>query len=236
MTNLEQVQSYLDSALSDGHISLTEKMQFEKALIEDNITEDTSRDIKRIIGNKILESPKFADAERALKTLWRLYAAVEHALSELQHLRSQRAKYDFALTSARVHFSPGQTCQHEIIKLIAQSKHMLHICVYNLTDWQIGQAIEESHLRGVDVKLITDNQNFSALASKLRENGISVRVDNANLMHHKFAIVDNQYIINGSYNWTHQAKSNDENILIIRLAHIVEDFSKRFDLLWEKYA
>lgn len=34
-------------------------------------------------------------------------------------------------------------------------------------------------------------------------------------MHNKFCVVDNKLVITGSYNWTHNANTNDENITIL---------------------
>jgi hypothetical protein len=33
-------------------------------------------------------------------------------------------------------------------------------------------------------------------------------------MHHKFCVIDGVTVINGSYNWSHKARSNDENIMV----------------------
>jgi phosphatidylserine/phosphatidylglycerophosphate/cardiolipin synthase-like enzyme len=62
--------------------------------------------------------------------------------------------------------------------------------------------------------------------------------DEENPMHNKFCIIDNQVLINGSYNWTYYAESkNRENVLIIKdekdvieLLSIVE-FSVLIELL-----
>ena len=38
------------------------------------------------------------------------------------------------------------------------------------------------------------------------------------LMHHKFALIDNQILLNGSFNWTERAVwENCENLVITRL-------------------
>ena len=34
------------------------------------------------------------------------------------------------------------------------------------------------------------------------------------LMHHKFCVIDRSTVITGSYNWTHKARSNDENVIV----------------------
>ena len=38
---------------------------------------------------------------------------------------------------------------------------------------------------------------------------------NERTMHHKFCIIDRATVITGSYNWSHKARSNDENITVV---------------------
>lgn len=50
-----------------------------------------------------------------------------------------------------------------------------------------------------------------------------------NLMHHKFCIIDDTKLINGSYNWTYYAEyKNFENILILNDEDIINSFLKEF--------
>jgi len=51
------------------------------------------------------------------------------------------------------------------------------------------------------------------------------------LMHHKFCIIDNKTLINGSYNWTYFAENkNHENIIIIKENQdVIENFTNEFN-------
>jgi len=44
-------------------------------------------------------------------------------------------------------------------------------------------------------------------------------------MHHKFCVIDQSTVITGSYNWSHKARSNDENITVVTDA---ADFSGKY--------
>jgi len=56
-----------------------------------------------------------------------------------------------------------------------------------------------------------------------------------NLMHNKFCVIDGKHVITGSYNWTHRAKSNDENITVFSdNPEIASRFLKEFDDMQEK--
>ena len=58
----------------------------------------------------------------------------------------------------------------------------------------------------------------------------------AGLMHQKFAIVDRNVVLAGSYNWTYAAESlNDENLLVFRDAGpLAEEYRSAFLRLWER--
>ena len=47
-------------------------------------------------------------------------------------------------------------------------------------------------------------------------------------MHNKFCIIDLQTVIHGSYNWTNNAKYNDETIAIENSRELAEKFAKQF--------
>lgn len=55
-------------------------------------------------------------------------------------------------------------------------------------------------------------------------------------MHHKFAIVDDEILINGSFNWTEQATfGNWENVIITSVpVKMVESYVDHFNSLWIK--
>ena len=54
-------------------------------------------------------------------------------------------------------------------------------------------------------------------------------------MHHKFAIVDSNKVITGSYNWTRTGSEvNNENIVITDNETIVDAFIKEFGTLWDQ--
>ena len=54
-------------------------------------------------------------------------------------------------------------------------------------------------------------------------------------MHHKFAILDNQSVMTGSYNWTMESEEeNYENLLVARDATLVQQFQGEFEALWNE--
>ena len=56
-------------------------------------------------------------------------------------------------------------------------------------------------------------------------------------MHNKFAIIDNEFLVTGSYNWTKAANTkNDENIMIIDCPYIIGIYQEQFERLWDQYS
>ncbi|MEA3451511.1 MAG: phospholipase D-like domain-containing protein [Bacteroidota bacterium] len=140
----------------------------------------------------------------------------------------------------KTYFSPGEDCRNAIISKLKQAKKEVKICVFTITDNQIGNVLRDMHFNGINVKIISDNLKKDDRGSDiyyLKERGLNIRIDEtAAHMHHKFAIIDDTILINGSYNWTvSAAEKNQENIIVTDNRDFVEAFSKEFDRLWDKF-
>ena len=97
----------------------------------------------------------------------------------------------------------------------------------------------------IDVKVVIsdskDNfKNISKLESLVR-NKSQIFIVSPNFLHHKFCIIDNSIIINGSYNWTYNAQKNEENILVLSVNDSIEEdknlltkFNAKFIFFCEK--
>lgn len=56
-------------------------------------------------------------------------------------------------------------------------------------------------------------------------------------MHNKFVVVDNEFVLTGSFNWTVQAASeNQENLAIIDDAYFVFEYAEEFKKLWNLFS
>lgn len=141
-------------------------------------------------------------------------------------------------TVSEVLFSPMNDCSAGIINFIKSAKKSLFICVFTISDDRISEQILACFKEGIDVKIITDDQKQFDKGSDVQElvdMGLSVKVDNSpHHMHHKFAIVDNEFLLTGSYNWTISAsKYNQENYLITNDSFAVKKYLDEFYRLWK---
>ena len=127
-----------------------------------------------------------------------------------------------------------------LIKTLQSARKSLDVCVFVLSCKELADVLVHAHSNGVVVRVISDNEQVFASGSQietLRRNGIQVRNDSTSyFMHHKFAVVDNEVLINGSLNWTLQGVcGNQENVVILAIPDVVAPFSRHFEKLWEKY-
>ena len=140
-------------------------------------------------------------------------------------------------TRSEVYFSPGTECVAAIQRFIGQAARQLDVCVFTVADDRLTEALLAAHHRGVQVRLLTDNDKLFDRGSDVRElatAGIPVRVDHTEYhMHHKFAVADKRTVLTGSYNWTRSAaEHNLENLLITDDHHTVQPYAQEFERLW----
>ena len=134
-------------------------------------------------------------------------------------------------------FSPGTDCQQRILSLCNNAHNSIDVCVFTISDNQLSDALFSAHQRGVNVRIISDNDKRNDKGSdvySLVEKGVPVVVDRTDAhMHHKFAIFDGKQLLNGSFNWTRSAsKYNQENILVTDNKELLGKFSREFERLW----
>ena len=74
-----------------------------------------------------------------------------------------------------------------------------------------------------------------SFVGELQKNGAFIRMKKSDyLMHHKFAIIDGEKLISGSFNWTMQAAmGNYENVIVTTNNFVVESFRGEFERLWQ---
>jgi len=132
-------------------------------------------------------------------------------------------------------------CASLIVYWIGQAKSSIHILMYSMTLDVITQALVQAAARGVDVKIALDSiqaQSEYSQYSKLTAAGMNVRLSHgAYEMHDKIAVIDDHLIITGSFNWTQDANSNnDENLLILNSQTLGVAYEQEFQTVWNASA
>jgi len=127
------------------------------------------------------------------------------------------------------------------LRYLHSATETLDVCVFTITDDEISREILDRHRSGVHVRVITDDDQSKSLGSDIHnfiEAGIEVKMDDSPAhMHHKFAVIDHVCVINGSFNWTRQARQdNSENTVISNNSSLAESFQTHFEYLWSKFS
>lgn len=139
-------------------------------------------------------------------------------------------------------FFPSEPNVLKLVDYIKRAKRTLKICVFNFTNNELAAAVLDRHKNGVDVQIITDDEcikNKGSDVNYLVNNGVQARTDASerNHMHNKFAVVDGIFLITGSFNWTGQAgSSNQENILVVDNPYYLEKYTAEFNKLWIEFS
>ncbi|MEG3051001.1 MAG: phospholipase D-like domain-containing protein [Thermomonas sp.] len=173
-----------------------------------------------------------------------MLAAPAETLDVLRWLEQVVKTLDTANEAAPIvssaYFSPGDTCLRRLTDLMRGCRETLDICVFTIADDRLTDAILDCHARGVQVRVVSDNDKQHDSGSdiaRLRDRGVPVRLDDSPYhMHHKFALVDGRVLANGSFNWTRSAtEKNDENLVVTDDANLVRVFGLQFEKLWQQF-
>src|SRR5882762_4204765 len=187
---MDEIILHLEQSIADEQFSTSEKKTL-KALVADR---QLDQDQLNFLRSKVYElaNAKVTDTNYRFIIEW--IRMVSNALVARSTEKSQ------------AFFSPGESCCDVIIYQISHAVKRIHICVFTISDDRITEAIMTSHKKGLEIRIITDNDKLRDLGSdidRLAKAGIAVKMDSTpNHMHHKFMVVDDRSLLTGSYNWT----------------------------------
>lgn len=121
----------------------------------------------------------------------------------------------------QVRFSPKGQCTKLVEETIAQAKNRILVQAYGFSSLPIANALIAAHQRGVEVRILVDRSQLTPKYSQVRhvmKHGIGVAVDKVpGIAHNKVMIIDDEYVLTGSFNWTQAAETrNAENLLLIK--------------------
>lgn len=114
----------------------------------------------------------------------------------------------------------GTEIKQRIISEINNAKQCIYVAMAYFTDRDIAMSIVEAKNRNVTIDIIlSSNAQNETVKLMLKGADISVHAfetgDARGIMHHKFCLIDNRISINGSYNYSINASTNNvENITV----------------------
>ncbi|MBS9525850.1 hypothetical protein KI659_17650 [Litoribacter alkaliphilus] len=122
-----------------------------------------------------------------------------------------------------------------ILDELAKATNYIYVATAWFTDPSLLGALEEKAREGVKVEVIfSDNsanekldfsglKNLGGIVMKIKKSGFGI-------MHQKFCVIDGRIAISGTYNWSVNAKNNnDESIFISTLHEIIGKYVEHFN-------
>ncbi len=136
-------------------------------------------------------------------------------------------------------YAPEDAPLDHVVELYRQAKRYIYVSVYGLTYPRAVEALVAAKKRGVDVRLMTDQERTQETKQRsglhtLRLAGIPIRVNaHEGLMHLKQVIIDDEVNTSGSMNHTTSGnRYNDERMDIITDRAITAKAREKFLAMW----
>ena len=226
---LKQIKTELIASFEDFRLSTAEKYAFVISLNKVKHDDEKLSYARNFAFDIVNEKIRGAQVEPLVALKW--LKGIVKSIDQVQQTESE--------IKQSAYFSPGKDCERKIIRLVDQAKHTIKVCVFTISNNHISRALIKAHNCGVNIRICSDNHKASDLGSDIEQmvkSGIPVKLDlSENHMHHKFAIFDEETLVNGSYNWTRSASEfNDENIVISNDPKLVSRFDEEFQSLWKR--
>ena len=137
------------------------------------------------------------------------------------------------------YFAPEDKVAEKIVARLQEAKKTIHVMAFSFTDDSIGDVIRERAKAGVQISGVFETTGSETKFSEygwMKEAGLDVWQDgNPYLMHHKVFIVDGQTVVFGSFNFSQNAETeNDENLLIVDDPSLAAKFEAEFQRVYRQ--
>ncbi len=140
---------------------------------------------------------------------------------------------------AEVYFCPRDYCARRLISHIDSAEKSLFVAIYSFSHMGIAEALVSARDRGVEVKVVMDflqAQPSYSVKDFFQEELLNFRIKKgAGAMHHKFVIIDSEKVFTGSFNYSMNADTrNNENLVLLNDERMAQKYYSEFFLLWEE--
>ncbi|EDS6807269.1 phospholipase D family protein [Salmonella enterica subsp. enterica serovar Legon] len=141
-----------------------------------------------------------------------------------------------------VGFSPEGSAQTLVLDTINSAQSSIRMMAYSFTDPDIMKALANASKRGVDIRIVIDENGNTSAASReaiktMRLFNIPLRIDgDFAIQHDKVIIVDETTVQTGSYNYSRSAaKKNSENVIVLsNVPDIASQYLEHWQDRWDR--
>lgn len=134
---------------------------------------------------------------------------------------------------SKVHF---KAIESKILQGLETAKASIDLCIAWFTNETLRDKLLDKRNEGCAVRVIRykDGINQSNGVDLTGIEHLEIRGERHGIMHRKFCIIDNQTVLDGSYNWTNSAETkNDEDISVHKNAlELASSYTKEFNRVW----
>ena len=147
---------------------------------------------------------------------------------------------DLDVDEVREHDVVFDEIKEEIVQGIRNAKYCIWAAVAWITDQEIFDELLLRKNDGVSIRIITSNESSNKyLMDKLEKHFETVKVALrgdylSNRLHDKFCIIDFEFVMHGSYNWSKNARNNDETLATALDRDFVKKFADEFLRLYNE--
>ncbi len=137
-------------------------------------------------------------------------------------------------TRIESYFAPKDGVEDQIVSEIKGARRSIYFLAFSFTADKIAEAMLERRAAGAALGGVferTGSETEYSEYTKLKRRGVEVYQDgNPWVMHHKVIIIDERIVIIGSFNFSDNADTqNDENLLIVHNPDIARAFKAEYD-------
>lgn len=139
-------------------------------------------------------------------------------------------------TKVQAYFAPEDHAMDRLVELVKGARKSIRFIAFAYTSDSLYQAMVERMHAGVTVEGIFESRHAGWADIKigpLHAEGANVRFDrNPDALHHKVVIIDDAIVVSGSFNFSDNADSqNDENMIVVQSRAVARTFKREFDTL-----
>ena len=138
----------------------------------------------------------------------------------------------------KVNTAKFSNLENDLLRELENAKAIIIVCVAWFTNPILSQKLLDKLNDGCEVRVIINDDGINKLHS-VDLSGIphkKVRGERKGIMHKKYCVIDNNVVIEGSYNWTTNAEHrNEEEFTIHRNdVDLASQFTKDFNSIWNR--
>ncbi len=132
-------------------------------------------------------------------------------------------------------FSGAGSIGAALTQALRQAQGQVTLALFGFNNTHLADELAELARKGVIVRVKVDSvksaeKKAARVVEFLRRAGVQIqRVAPDGRNHNKFAFIDGQRVITGTYNWTLKAETNWENLLFLDCPDLAEQYEKEWE-------